>query len=86
MTTIRLAAPLSILGAVGGQVDMMCDQTANSGRVEAGRGRLCCDHSQSPLKQVLKTTDAAIRWGWISTLTIWHGSTRQGTPPAVPDN
>jgi tripartite-type tricarboxylate transporter receptor subunit TctC len=74
---------------LGGQVDIMCDQTTNtSGQIEAGKVKAFAVTTQSrlttPALAKLPTLDESGLKGF--NLTIWHGLyAPKGTPKAVQD-
>ncbi len=88
MTTIPFGGTAPAMNAlVGGQVDMMCDQTTNTtGQIEAGRVKAYAVTTAKPLKnKVLKDLPPLQEMGLKGfDLTIWHGLyAPKGTPPAV---
>ena len=89
MTTIPFGGTAPAMNAlVGGQVDMMCDQTTNTtGQIEAGRVKAYAVTTSKPLKnnKVLKDLPTLQEMGLKGfDLTIWHGLyAPKGTPPAV---
>jgi tripartite-type tricarboxylate transporter receptor subunit TctC len=74
---------------LGGQVDIMCDQTTNtSGQIEAGKVKAYAVTTQNrlttPALAKLPTLDESGLKGF--NLTIWHGLyAPKGTPKAVQD-
>jgi len=89
MTTIPFGGTAPAMNAlVGGQVDMMCDQTTNTtSQIEAGRVKAYAVTTTKPLKnnKVLKDLPTLQEMGLKGfDLTIWHGLyAPKGTPPAV---
>ena len=89
MTTIPFGGTAPAMNAlVGGQVDVMCDQTTNtSGQIEAGRVKAFAVTSAKPLSnnKLLKDYPTLQEMGLKGfDLTIWHGLyAPKGTPPAV---
>ena len=89
MTTIPFSGTAPAMNAlVGGQVDMMCDQTTNtSGQIEAGRVKAFAVTTAKPLSsnKLLKDYPTLQEMGLKGfDLTIWHGLyAPKGTPPAV---
>lgn len=89
MTTIPFGGTAPAMNAlVGGQVDMMCDQTTNTtGQIEAGRVKAYAVTTSKPLtnNKVLKDLPTLQDMGLKGfDLTIWHGLyAPKGTPPAV---
>jgi tripartite-type tricarboxylate transporter receptor subunit TctC len=89
MTTIPFGGTAPAMNAlVGGQVDMMCDQTTNTtGQIEAGRVKAFAVTTSKPLSnnKVLKDLPTLQEMGLKGfDLTIWHGLyAPKGTPPAV---
>ncbi|MEO7885393.1 MAG: tripartite tricarboxylate transporter substrate-binding protein [Polaromonas sp.] len=89
MTTIPFGGTAPAMNAlVGGQVDMMCDQTTNTtGQIEAGRVKAFAVTTAKPLKnnKLLKDYPTLQEMGLKGfDLTIWHGLyAPKGTPPAV---
>ena len=89
MTTIPFGGTAPAMNAlVGGQVDLMCDQTTNTtGQIEAGRVKAFAVTSAKPLtgNKVLKDLPSLQDMGLKGfNLTIWHGLyAPKGTPPAV---
>ena len=89
MTTIPFGGTAPAMNAlVGGQVDLMCDQTTNTtGQIEAGRVKAFAVTSAKPLtgNKVLKDLPSLQDKGLKGfNLTIWHGLyAPKGTPPAV---
>ena len=89
MTTIPFGGTAPAMNAlVGGQVDLMCDQTTNTtGQIEAGRVKAYAVTTTKPLKnnKVLKDLPTLQEMGLKGfDLTIWHGLyAPKGTPPAA---
>ncbi|MFC6282362.1 tripartite tricarboxylate transporter substrate-binding protein [Polaromonas aquatica] len=89
MTTIPFGGTAPAMNAlVGGQVDMMCDQTTNTtGQIEAGRVKAYAVTTSRPLSgnKLLKDYPTLQEMGLKGfNLTIWHGLyAPKGTPPAV---
>ena len=88
MTTIPFGGTAPAMNAlVGGQVDMMCDQTTNTtGQIEAGRVKAYAVTTSRPLtSKLLKDLPTLQQMGLKGfDLTIWHGLyAPKGTPPAV---
>ena len=89
MTTIPFSGTAPAMNAlVGGQVDMMCDQTINTtGQIEAGRVKAFAVTTAKPLSnnKLLKDYPTLQEMGLKGfDLTIWHGLyAPKGTPPAV---
>ena len=89
MTTIPFGGTAPAMNAlVGGQVDMMCDQTTNTtGQIEAGRVKAYAVTTAKPLtsSKLLKDLPTLQQMGMKGfDLTIWHGLyAPKGTPPAV---
>ena len=89
MTTIPFGGTAPAMNAlVGGQVDMMCDQTTNtSSQIEAGRVKAYAVTTKKPLSnnKLLKDYPTLQDMGLKGfDLTIWHGLyAPKGTPPAV---
>ena len=88
MTTIPFGGTAPAMNAlVGGQVDMMCDQTTNTtGQIEAGRVNAYAVTTAKPLtSKLLKDLPTLQQMGLKNfDLTIWHGLyAPKGTPPAV---
>ena len=89
MTTIPFGGTAPAMNAlVGGQVDMMCDQTTNTtGQIEAGRVKAYAVTTAKPLStnKLLKDYPSLQVMGLKNfNLTIWHGLyAPKGTPPAV---
>jgi len=89
MTTIPFGGTAPAMNAlVGGQVDMMCDQTTNTtGQIEAGRVKAFAVTTAKPLSnnKLLKDYPTLQEMGLKGfELTIWHGLyAPKGTPPAV---
>jgi tripartite-type tricarboxylate transporter receptor subunit TctC len=89
MTTIPFGGTAPAMNAlVGGQVDLMCDQTTNtSSQIEAGRVKAFAvttarPLSGSPLLKELPTLQDMGLKGF--ELTIWHGLyAPKGVPPTV---
>jgi tripartite-type tricarboxylate transporter receptor subunit TctC len=90
MTTVpyKGTAP-AMTDLLGGQVDIMCDQTTNtSGQIEAGKVKAYAvtttKRLTTPALAKLPTLDEAGLKGF--NLTIWHGLyAPKGTPKAVQD-
>jgi tripartite-type tricarboxylate transporter receptor subunit TctC len=86
MTTIPFSgtAP-AMTSLMGGQVDVMCDQTTN--QIEAGRVKAFAVTTAKPLSnnKLLKDYPSLQEMGLKGfNLTIWHGLyAPKGTPPAV---
>lgn len=89
MTTIPFSGTAPAMNAlVGGQVDVMCDQTTNTtGQIEAGRVKAFAVTTAKPLSgnKLLKDYPTLQEMGLKGfDLTIWHGLyAPRGTPPAV---
>ncbi|MDP2254868.1 MAG: tripartite tricarboxylate transporter substrate-binding protein [Polaromonas sp.] len=89
MTTIPFGGTAPAMNAlVGGQVDLMCDQTTNTtGQIEAGRVKVFAVTTAKPLlgNKLLKDVPTLQEMGLKKfDLTIWHGLyAPKGTPPAV---
>ncbi|MES2512461.1 MAG: tripartite tricarboxylate transporter substrate-binding protein [Pseudomonadota bacterium] len=89
MTTIPFGGTAPAMNAlVGGQVDMMCDQTTNTtGQIEAGRVKAYAVTTTKPLSgnKLLKDYPTLQEMGLKGfDLTIWHGLyAPKGTPPAI---
>ncbi|WP_332778060.1 tripartite tricarboxylate transporter substrate-binding protein [Polaromonas sp.] len=89
MTTIPFGGTAPAMNAlVGGQVDLMCDQTTNTtGQIEAGRVKAFAVTTAKPLSghKLLKDYPTLREMGLKNfELTIWHGLyAPKGTPPAV---
>lgn len=89
MTTIPFSGTAPAMNAlVGGQVDLMCDQTTNTaGQIEAGRVKAYAVTTAKPLStnKLLKDYPTLRDMGLKGfDLTIWHGLyAPKGTPPAV---
>ena len=89
MTTIPFGGTAPAMNAlVGGQVDMLCDQTTNTtGQIEAGRVKAFAVTTAKPLKgnKLLKDLPTLQEMGLKGfDLTIWHGLyAPKGTPPAA---
>ena len=88
MTTIPFGGTAPAMNAlVGGQVDMMCDQTTNTtGQIEAGRVKAYAVTTAKQLTgPVLKDLPTLQQMGMKNfNLTVWHGLyAPKGTPPAV---
>jgi tripartite-type tricarboxylate transporter receptor subunit TctC len=89
MTTIPFGGTAPAMNAlVGGQVDMMCDQTTNTtSQIEAGRVKAYAVTTSKPLSsnKLLKDYPTLQEMGLKGfELTIWHGLyAPKGTPPAV---
>lgn len=89
MTTIPFGGTAPAMNALmGGQVDLMCDQTTNTtGQIEAGRVKAFAVTTAKPLtgNKVLKDLPSLQDMGLKGfNLTIWHGLyAPKGTPPAV---
>jgi tripartite-type tricarboxylate transporter receptor subunit TctC len=90
MTTVpyKGTAP-AMTDLLGGQVDIMCDQTTNtSGQIESGKVKAYAvttlKHLTTPALAKLPTLDESGLKGF--NLTIWHGLyAPKGTPKAVQD-
>jgi len=89
MTTIPFGGTAPAMNAlVGGQVDMMCDQTTNTtSQIEAGRVKAYAVTTAKPLanNKLLKDLPTLQQMGLKGfDLTIWHGLyAPKGTPPAA---
>ena len=89
MTTIPFSGTAPAMNAlVGGQVDVMCDQTTNTtGQIEAGRVKAFAVTTAKPMSshKLLKDYPTLNEMGMKGfELTIWHGLyAPKGTPPAV---
>ena len=89
MTTIPFSGTAPAMNAlVGGQVDLMCDQTTNTtGQIEAGRVKAFAVTTAKPLSgnKLLKDYPSLQEMGLKGfDLTVWHGLyAPKGTPPAV---
>ena len=89
MTTIPFGGTAPAMTAlIGGQVDMMCDQTTNTvGQIEGGRVKAFAVTTAKPLSNhpVLKHYPSLQEMGMKNfNLTIWHGLyAPKGTPAAV---
>ncbi len=89
MTTIPFGGTAPAMNAlVGGQVDLMCDQTTNTtSQIEAGRVKAFAVTTAKPLTghKLLKDYPSLQDMGLKGfELTIWHGLyAPKGTPPAV---
>ncbi|HAL38817.1 MAG TPA: hypothetical protein DCP03_12190 [Polaromonas sp.] len=89
MTTIPFGGTAPAMNAlVGGQVDLMCDQTTNTtSQIEAGRVKAFAVTSTRRLSSNKQLTDYPTlqEMGLKGfNLTIWHGLyAPKGTPPAV---
>jgi len=89
MTTIPFGGTAPAMNAlIGGQVDVMCDQTTNTvSQIEAGRVKGFAVTTAKPLKdnKVLKDMPSLQQAGVKDfNLTIWHGLyAPKGTPAAV---
>ena len=89
MTTIPYNGTGPAMNALlGGQVDLMCDQTTNTtGQIEAGRVKAFAVTTAKPLSKhkLLKDYPSLQEMGLKGfDLTIWHGLyAPKGTPPAV---
>ena len=89
MTTIPFGGTGPAMTAlVGGQVDVMCDQTTNTvGQIEAGRVKAFAVTTRGPLSghKLLKDYPSLHDMGLKDfNLTIWHGLyAPKGTPAAV---
>ncbi len=73
---------------IGGQVDVMCDQTTNTtGQIEAGRVKAFAVTTAKPMAshKLLKDYPTLREMGLKNfELTIWHGLyAPKGTPPAI---
>ena len=89
MVTIPFGGTAPAMNAlVGGQVDVMCDQTTNTtGQIEAGRVKAFAVTTARPLSnhKLLKDYPTLNEMGMRGfDLTIWHGVyAPKGTPPAI---
>ena len=89
MTTIPFGGTAPAMTAlIGGQVDMMCDQTTNTtAQIEGGRIKAFAVTTAQPLSghPVLKHYPTLQEMGMKGfNLTIWHGLyAPKGTPPAI---
>jgi tripartite-type tricarboxylate transporter receptor subunit TctC len=89
MTTIPFGGTAPAMNAlIGGQVDLMCDQTTNTtGQIEAGRVKAFAVTTAKPLSKhkLLKDYPSLQEMGLKGfDLTIWHGLyAPKGTPPAI---
>lgn len=89
MTTIPFGGTAPAMNAlVGGQVDVMCDQTTNTtSQIEGGRVKAFAVTTAKPLSshKTLKDYPTLQEMGLKGfNLTIWHGLyAPKGTPPAV---
>jgi tripartite-type tricarboxylate transporter receptor subunit TctC len=89
MTTIPFGGTGPAMTAlIGGQVDVMCDQTTNTtGQIEAGRVKAFAVTTAKPLSghKLLKDYPTLQEMGLKGfNLTIWHGLyAPKGTPPAI---
>jgi len=89
MVTIPFGGTAPAMNAlVGGQVDVMCDQTTNTtGQIEAGRVKAFAVTTAKPLSghKLLKDYPTLNEMGMKGfDLTIWHGIyAPKGTPAAV---
>jgi tripartite-type tricarboxylate transporter receptor subunit TctC len=89
MTTIPFGGTAPAMNAlVGGQVDVMCDQTTNTtGQIEGGRVKAFAVTTAKPMTshKLLKDYPTLNEMGMKGfELTIWHGLyAPKGTPPAV---
>ena len=89
MTTIPFGGTAPAMNAlVGGQVDVMCDQTTNTtGQIEGGRVKAFAVTTAKPLSnhKLLKDYPTLQEMGLKGfNLTIWHGLyAPKGTPAAV---
>ncbi len=89
MVTIPFSGTAPAMNAlVGGQVDLMCDQTTNTtGQIEAGRVKAFAVTTAKSLtnNKLLKDYPSLQEMGLKGfDLTIWHGLyAPKGTPPAV---
>lgn len=89
MTTIPFGGTgPAMTSLMGGQVDVMCDQTTNTtGQIEAGRVKAFAVTTAKPLSnnKLLKDYPTLQEMGLKGfSLTIWHGLyAPKGTPPAV---
>ena len=89
MTTIPYGGTAPAMNALlGGQVDLMCDQTTNTTQqIEAGRVKAFAVTTAKPLSRnkLLKDYPTLQEMGLKGfDLTVWHGLyAPKGTPPAV---
>lgn len=89
MTTVHFGGTARAMTAlVGGQVDVMCDQTTNTtGQIESGRVKAFAVTTPKALSghRLLKNYPSLQEMGLKDfNLTIWHGLyAPKGTPPAV---
>ena len=89
MTTIPYGGTAPAMNALlGGQVDLMCDQTTNTTQqIEAGRVKAFAVTTAKPLSKhkLLKDYPTLQEMGLKGfDLTVWHGLyAPKGTPPAV---
>ncbi len=89
MTTIPFGGTAPAMTAlIGGQVDVMCDQTTNTtSQIEGGRVKAFAVTTAKPLANhpVLKYYPSLQEMGLKNfNLTIWHGLyAPKGTPPAI---
>ena len=89
MTTIPFAGTAPAMNAlVGGQVDLMCDQTTNTTQqIESGRVKAFAVTTAKPLSKnkLLKDYPSLQEMGLKGfDLTVWHALyAPKGTPPAV---
>ena len=89
MTTIPFGGTAPAMTAlIGGQVDVMCDQTTNTtAQIESGRVKVFAVTSAKPLSanKLLKDYPTLQEMGLKGfDLTVWHGLyAPKGTPPAV---
>jgi tripartite-type tricarboxylate transporter receptor subunit TctC len=89
MTTIPFGGTAPAMTAlIGGQVDVMCDQTTNTtSQIESGRVKAFAVTTAKPLAShpVLKHYPSLQEMGLKNfNLTIWHGLyAPKGTPPAI---
>jgi tripartite-type tricarboxylate transporter receptor subunit TctC len=88
MTTIPFGGTGPAMNAlVGGQVDLMCDQTTNTtGQIEAGRVKAYAVTTSKPLTSKLLKDLPTLQQAGLKgfDLTIWHGLyAPKGTPPAA---
>ncbi|MCA0215479.1 MAG: tripartite tricarboxylate transporter substrate binding protein BugD [Proteobacteria bacterium] len=89
MTTIPFGGTGPAMTAlIGGQVDVMCDQTTNTtGQIEGGRVKAFAVTTAKPLSshKLLKDYPTLQEMGLKGfNLTIWHGLyAPKGTPPAI---
>lgn len=89
MTTIPFGGTAPAMTAlIGGQVDVMCDQTTNTtGQIEGGRVKAFAVTTAKPLSghKLLKDYPSLQEMGLKDfNLTIWHGlNAPKGTPPAI---